>query len=86
MFQQPGNHRRRKTKTKIRKKFQEKKITKVQDFKKPKLKVVKNDAPKKKAAVVNQEEIDAILDKISKSGYEQLTAKEKQTLFDASKN
>ena len=54
--------------------------------KKPKLKVVKNDAPKKKAAVVNQEEIDAILDKISKSGYEQLTAKEKQTLFDASKN
>lgn len=53
--------------------------------KKPKLKVVKN-APKKKTSAVNQAEIDAILDKISKSGYENLTAKEKQTLFDASKN
>ncbi len=54
--------------------------------KKPKLKVVKNEAPKKKTSQVNQAEIDAILDKISKSGYENLTAKEKQTLFDASKN
>ena len=54
--------------------------------KKPKLKVVKNAAPKKKTSAVNQAEIDAILDKISKSGYENLTAKEKQTLFDASKN
>jgi len=53
---------------------------------KPKLKVVKNEVPKKKASPVNQAEIDAILDKISKSGYENLTAKEKQTLFDASKN
>lgn len=54
--------------------------------KKPKMKVVKNETPKKKASPVNQAEIDAILDKISKSGYENLTAKEKQTLFDASKN
>lgn len=54
--------------------------------KKPKLKVVKNEVPKKKTSPVNQAEIDAILDKISKSGYENLTAKEKQTLFDASKN
>ncbi len=54
--------------------------------KKPKLKVVKNEAPKKKTSAVNQAEIDAILDKISKSGYENLSAKEKQTLFDASKN
>jgi hypothetical protein len=54
--------------------------------KKSKLKVVRNEAPKKRTSVVNQDEIDAILDKISKSGYEKLTAKEKQTLFDASKN
>lgn len=32
-----------------------------------------------------QERIDAILDKISKHGYDGLTAEEKQTLFDASK-
>jgi hypothetical protein len=31
-----------------------------------------------------QEEIDAILDKISLSGYESLTAEEKETLFRAS--
>lgn len=54
--------------------------------KKPKLKVVKNNAPKKKTEVSNQAEIDAILDKISRSGYDQLTTKEKQILFDASKN
>ncbi len=34
---------------------------------------------------VNQEEIDAILDKISKSGYQNLTEKEKKILFEASK-
>lgn len=34
----------------------------------------------------SQEEIDAILDKISHSGYESLTKGEKQKLFDASKN
>lgn len=33
-----------------------------------------------------QKEVDAILDKISKSGYESLTKKEKQILFDQSKN
>ena len=55
-------------------------------IKKPKLKVLRNEAPKKRAEQTNQAEIDAILDKISKSGYENLTAKEKQILFDASKN
>lgn len=34
---------------------------------------------------VNQEEIDRILDKIRKSGYDSLTKEEKQTLFDQSK-
>ena len=54
---------------------------------KPKMKVVKNDQPKKKeSTIVNQQEIDAILDKISKSGYDKLTRDEKETLFKASKN
>ena len=34
----------------------------------------------------NQEEIDRILDKIRKSGYDSLSQKEKKTLFDASNN
>ena len=34
---------------------------------------------------VSQEEIDRILDKISESGYQKLTEKEKKILFDASK-
>jgi len=34
----------------------------------------------------NQEEIDAILDKISESGYDSLTKEEKQKLFDASRS
>ena len=34
----------------------------------------------------NQEEIDAILDKIRKSGYDSLSKEEKQRLFDASRN
>jgi hypothetical protein len=38
---------------------------------------------KKKAT--NQAEIDRILDKISKNGYENLTKEEKDTLFDMSK-
>lgn len=54
--------------------------------KKSKLRVVRNEKPAVKKTVVNQEEIDSILDKISKSGYEKLTAQEKRTLFDASKN
>ena len=33
----------------------------------------------------HEEQIDAILDKISKHGYDGLTAEEKQMLFDASK-
>jgi membrane associated rhomboid family serine protease len=38
-----------------------------------------------KEAGVSQDEIDAILDKISQGGYESLTKQEKQKLFDASK-
>ena len=34
----------------------------------------------------NQEEIDAILDKIRKSGYDSLTKEEKRRLFDASQD
>ena len=54
--------------------------------KKTRLKVRRTEAPKQRNVVVNQQEIDAILDKISQSGYEKLTTKEKQTLFEASKN
>ena len=39
----------------------------------------------KKTSKSEQEEIDAILDKISQSGYESLTKEEKQKLFNASK-
>lgn len=57
---------------------------------KSKLKVVRNEttksAPKNKTGNVNQQEIDAILDKISKSGYDQLSREEKETLFKASKH
>lgn len=53
---------------------------------KPKLKVVRNKASKKSDVFVNQKDIDAILDKISKSGYDQLSKEEKETLFKASKN
>lgn len=52
---------------------------------KPKMKVVRNEQATKKSKKATQQEIDAILDKISKSGYKNLTAQEKQTLFDASK-
>lgn len=38
-----------------------------------------------KTGSIDQEEIDKILDKISKSGYQNLTEKEKRILFDASK-
>jgi hypothetical protein len=34
----------------------------------------------------NQDEIDAILDKIRKSGYDSLSKEEKQKLFEASRN
>lgn len=56
---------------------------------KPKLKVVRNESARqgaKKADAVNQEEIDRILDKISKSGYDKLNKEEKETLFKASKH
>jgi len=57
---------------------------------KPKLKVVKNDAPKASAKTkkngVDQKEVDTILDKISKSGYDKLSKEEKETLFKASKD
>jgi membrane associated rhomboid family serine protease len=56
----------------------------------PNLKVVKNDTYKRSATkgstVVAQQEIDAILDKISKSGYDKLSKAEKETLFKASKH
>lgn len=64
--------------------------------KKPKLKVVKNDqrgsryddhnrkSALKKEGYVDQREIDAILDKISKTGYDKLSKEEKETLFKAS--
>ena len=58
---------------------------------KSKLKVVKNESAKAGARTagndkVNQKEVDAILDKISKSGYDKLSKAEKETLFKASKN
>lgn len=56
---------------------------------KPKLKVVRNEKPTPKKPVFNdvsQQEIDAILDKISSSGYDKLSATEKEKLFKASKD
>jgi membrane associated rhomboid family serine protease len=58
--------------------------------KKSKLKVVRNDSPKGSAKSagneVNQKEVDMILDKISKTGYNKLSKEEKEILFKASKN
>lgn len=57
---------------------------------KPKLRVVRNESSgagnRKQPDKVNQEEIDRILDKISKSGYDKLNKEEKETLFKASKH
>jgi len=57
---------------------------------KPKLKVVKNEplkaTPKSRQELVNQKDVDRILDKISKSGYDKLSKEEKETLFKASKS
>ncbi len=60
---------------------------------KPKMRVVSSSGAKRKpgnryrsSSAPSQEEIDRILDKISKSGYESLTKKEKETLFKSSKN
>ncbi|MEX1192313.1 MAG: rhomboid family intramembrane serine protease [Brumimicrobium sp.] len=63
----------------------------------PSMKVKKGGGKKKKYNTASdedynrfkkerQKQIDAILDKISKSGYDSLTKKEKQILFDQSKN
>jgi hypothetical protein len=57
--------------------------------KKPNLKVVKNDSyskPGRTSSAVAQQEVDAILDKISKHGYDKLSKAEKETLFKASKH
>lgn len=64
-------------------------------FARPKVKVTHRNRPttstmkksrpaKTKASGVPQDEIDAILDKISEKGYESLTKEEKQKLFNAS--
>ncbi len=51
----------------------------------PKWKVTKNEPQKgRQAPVVSQERIDAILDKISRSGYDRLSKEEKDLLFKAS--
>lgn len=56
---------------------------------KPKLKVVKNETRtktnKQQKDQANQAAVDAILDKVSKSGYDKLTTAEKAILFRASK-
>jgi membrane associated rhomboid family serine protease len=58
--------------------------------KRSKLKVVKNQTYKssgtKSSSGIAQSEIDAILDKISKTGYDKLSKDEKETLFKASKH
>jgi len=51
-----------------------------------KLKVVARNTGKKSISRPRQEDVDSILDKISTSGYESLTANEKEILFRASKN
>jgi membrane associated rhomboid family serine protease len=53
---------------------------------KPKLKVVSSNLSKKSYDFPRQEEIDSVLDKISKSGYDNLSKQEKEVLFRASKN
>lgn len=57
---------------------------------KPTLKVVRNDKPnagaRNKSNKVNQKEVDAVLDKVSKSGYDKLSREEKEILFKASKD
>ena len=60
-------------------------------FKRRKMKVIHNQPPKNdldynKMKVANQQEIDRILDKISKGGYDSLTKAEKEALFNFTKN
>ena len=52
----------------------------------PKLKVVSKNNSRSYNDLPRQEEIDLILDKISKSGYDSLTKQEKEILFRASNN
>jgi membrane associated rhomboid family serine protease len=53
---------------------------------KSKLKVVVKNATKNSSGAPRQEEIDLILDKISRSGYDSLNKQEKEILFRASNN
>jgi membrane associated rhomboid family serine protease len=53
---------------------------------KPKLKIVSNNTSKRAVSLPRQDEIDLILDKISKSGYDSLSKQEKEILFRASNN
>ena len=46
---------------------------------------IKGEDKGKRKDEISQEEIDKILDKISQSGYQNLTEKEKKILFEASK-
>jgi membrane associated rhomboid family serine protease len=58
-----------------------------QRFSKPKtLQVVSKNYAKNSTVRSKEEEIDSLLDKISQSGYSSLTKKEKETLFNASKD
>jgi membrane associated rhomboid family serine protease len=58
-----------------------------QRFSKPKtLQVVSKNYAKNSTLRSKEEEIDSLLDKISQSGYSSLTKKEKETLFNASKD
>ncbi len=53
---------------------------------KAKMKVVANNPSRKSYDLPRQEEIDLILDKISRSGYDSLSKQEKEILFRASNN
>jgi membrane associated rhomboid family serine protease len=53
---------------------------------KSKLKIVSKNPSKNSSGIPRQEEIDFILDKISKSGYDSLSKQEKEILFRASNN
>jgi hypothetical protein len=50
------------------------------------LKVVSKNSSKSSSDLPRQEDIDLILDKISKSGYDSLSKQEKEILFRASNN
>jgi membrane associated rhomboid family serine protease len=53
---------------------------------KPRLKIASNNQDKNPSNMPRQDEVDRILDKISKTGYETLSKNEKEILFRASKN